>query len=120
MITITLSDETVIETFDNLEVPLTEKPLEGASDVIGLDNSISTYFTKSKREWSHTWSFMSQEDYIKLRGFYDRQWTNFKYPKLTCQHLSINNVPVRMSINDRTIIDNCGLLENVTITLREA
>lgn len=120
MINLTLSDSVATETFDNLEVPLTEKPLEGASDVVGLDNSMSTYFTKSKREWSHTWAFMTAEEYLTLRGFYDRQWTMYKYPKLTCEHLGLTSVPVRMSINDRNIVDNCGLLENVTITLREA
>lgn len=120
MITITLSDSVATETFDNLEVPLVEKPLEGASDVIGLDNSMSTYFTKSKREWSHTWAFMTAEEYLTLRGFYDRQWTTYRYPKLTCEYLGLTEVPVRMSINDRNIVDDCGLLENITITLREA
>ncbi len=62
---------------------------------------------------------MSREEYKKLKGFYDRQFTEYKYPLLTIPHLSVERVPVLMNINSRDIVNNCGMVSGVEITLRE-
>jgi hypothetical protein len=120
MIQIVLTDDTLSYTFQSLEVPLTVSTLEGAVDVVTLDNNMSTYFTANKRQWTHTWAYMTETEYNVLKGFYDRQWTLYKYPNLTIADLSVSAIPVRMSLNPQNIIDHCITVNDVTVTFRES
>src|SRR5690554_1340413 len=117
---ITLTDSAGSDSLASLNVPFTETTLEGAVDVQTLDNNISTYFTNNKRSWSHTWAYMSESEYNILKGYYDRQWSSYLYPLLTISELGINNVPVRMYLEPKNIIDNCLTVQNVTVTFRES
>ena len=117
-ITMTLTDSTHSVTYEMLEVPLTEQIVEGARDVQTIDGNVSTYFTFKKRQWRHRWAFMSEDEYLELRGFFDRQQTKYRFPVLSIPRLNVNT-PVRLSINDRNIVNNCGRVRNVDITMRE-
>lgn len=119
MIELTLSDATGSTTLQIPEIPLTEGTIEGATDVQTLDNNVSTYLSANKRIWSHKWAFMTPDDYDVVRGYYDRQWTNYKYPLFSIPHYGISNVPVRMTMDDKNIIDDCGTLGGVQATWRE-
>lgn len=119
MIKLNIQDSTSSLDLPILEVPLAESTIELATDIQTLDGNVYTDFISQKRSWSHTWVYMSLSDYNLLRGFYDRQFTLFKYPLLTIDFYSISAVPVRMYIDKKSIIDNCGTLGGVTVTFRE-
>ena len=123
MIELSLTDNSTTLTMPLLSPPLSEAVLEGSTDVVTLDMNVSTYFTYNKRMWSHTWSYLSEADYNIVKGFYDRQFTLYKYPLLTISgagSANVTNVPVRMTIDPRNIIDNCGTVQNVSVTFRES
>lgn len=119
MIEIQLTDNSESLVLPILAPPLGISTIEGATDVQTLDNNISTYFTDNKRRWDHTWSYLSEEDFNKIKAFYDRQWTDYKYPLLTIDHYEVSDVPVRMYLEPRNVVDNCGNVENVTVSFRE-
>lgn len=123
MIELSLTDSSTSLTLPILSPPLSEAVLEGSKDVLTLDMNVSTYFTYNKRQWSHTWSYLSEADYNLVKGFYDRQFTLYKYPLLTITgagSADVSNVPVRMTIKPRNIIDNCGTVEGVEVNFRES
>lgn len=119
MIEIILKDSTSTLTLPVLNVPLQEDTVENAIDVQTLDYNIYTDFINQKRKWSHTWAFLSEEDYNLVRGFYDRQFTLFKYPTLTISYYSVTDIPVRLNLNTKNVINTCGLINDVTLVMRE-
>jgi len=119
MYEITLTDATTTATLPALEVPLSEDTLEGASDLVTLDMNVYTDFINLKRLWAHTWAYMDEADYLVIKGFYQRQFTLFEYPTVTITELGVDNEAVRMTLSPRRIIDNCGVVSDVQITLRE-
>jgi hypothetical protein len=62
---------------------------------------------------------MKESEYNELKGYYDRQFTLFKYPQLSIDYLNVNNIPVRMTLNTQEIIDNCGTIQNIEVSFRE-
>lgn len=123
MIELTLTDSSSSATLPILSPPLSEAIVEGATDVVTLDMNMSTYFTYNKSLWSHTWPYLTEAQYNVVKGFYDRQFTLFVYPLLTITgagSANVTEVPVRMTIDPRRIIDNCGTVENVTVSFRES
>lgn len=119
MIDLILTDSVATVTLPILEVPLTEKPIEKSTDVENLLGDVKTYFITQKRQWTHTWSYLSKADYDAVRAFYDRQLTLFEYPLLTINYYSIIDVPVRMSISQKNTINNCGMVQDFQVTFRE-
>lgn len=117
---IKLTDTTTNHTFDSFAPPFTENVIEGATDVVTLDNDISTYFTTNKRQWTIKWSYMSKTDYDILKGFYDRQFTLNAYPTFDVTDLSLSNISVRMYLDEMDIVDNCLTVSDVEIKLRES
>lgn len=116
---IVLTDSSGATTMPETEVPLTVTTLEGAVDVTTLSFNVYTDFITQKRVWSHTWSYMSEADFAILKGYYDRQFTLYTYPQLTITDESVNLVTVRMTLNPKNIIDNCGQVNDVTVSFRE-
>jgi hypothetical protein len=119
MYQIQLTDDVADEIMPTLNVPLTEGIIEGATDVTTLDMNLYTQFIAQKRLWSHTWKYMSEANFNLLKGFYDRQFTLFKYPLLTITEQGVENIVVRMTLSPRNIIDNCGTVEDVQVSFRE-
>lgn len=120
MYSIELTDDNGSLTLPTLNVPLVESELEGATDVETLDMNIYTDFFAKKRVWTHTWRYMAEDDFIALKGYYDRQFTLFKYPRISIDQLDVADVPARMTITPKSIIDNCGTVEYVKVTFRES
>lgn len=120
MINLTLTDDHTTHTFELLEPPIPEQPVEASVDVVTLDNYVSTYFTANRRLWTQQWAFMDESEWLILKGFYDRQFTTFKYPRLTLEKYNVTNLSVRMTLESGGIIDNCGTREGVVATWREA
>lgn len=122
MIEISLTDDSASATLTALEVPLSENTINNDVEVTTLDNNLSVYMVPDadKRVWTHTWSYLTEDEYNTLRGFRDRQRTLFKYPELTITDLGISSIPVYMTLNPKNIIDHCGTVNNVTVTFRES
>jgi hypothetical protein len=117
---IELTDGTTTATFTLIRPPLVIGTIEGATDIVTLDNNMSTYFTYNKRQWAVEMAYMSEAEFNTLKGFYDRQWTLFQYPLLSIDHFSVVNIPVRMYLDTQNVIDNCGTIENVQVRFRES
>lgn len=119
MITLTLKDTQGQDTFNDFE-PHNVDTIEDATDVVRLDNSIRTNFkNQPKRVWNFTWSYKSDADYQTITGYYYRQFTNRKYPTLSMAHYGHTDIPVRMKIGTRNIVDNCLHNKKLSIELRE-
>lgn len=122
MITMTLTDDFTSAELQMLEVPLTQDTINNDVEVVTLDNNLSLYISpdSDKRVWSHTWAYLSEDDYNTLKGFRDRQRTLYKFPTVTISDQDVTNVPVYMKLNPKNIVDHCGTVQNATITLRES
>lgn len=116
---ITITDTVDEMTIDFPNPPLREQVIEGTADVTTLDLNLYTDFFATKRQWSDTLAYMSEDDFNRLKGFYDRQWTLWQYPSISIPDLGVNNVVVRMSLSPREIIDKCGVVQNVAMDFRE-
>lgn len=110
---------------DLLRLPSIEKqflhtPIEATVDVITLDNNLYTDFTaQNASSWTFHYDSLTKIEYNAIRAKYDAQFTNYSYPLLTIPFYSVTNQPVRMSINEKDIWDNCGDIQNVVLTFRE-
>ena len=121
MYEITITDDTTTWTMPELEVPLTFGDARKSTDVEVLSNDIYTDVFPYKRTGSHTWAFMSKDDYDTLFGFYYRQqFTLYKYPRITITELGIVDMIAKIDVGARNIIDTCGLVEAVSLSFRES
>lgn len=120
-LTLTLTDSNNSVTYNLLEVPLTTDDVVGNTDVTTLDGNVYTDYIYAKRTWKHKWSWMTLDDYNELRGFYDRQFTNYEYPTMTLVEPDGTTITtyVRLEIGGRKMTSKCGTIEDVEITMRE-
>lgn len=121
-LTLRLIDSSDDVTYDILEVPFEELPIDGKTNIETADGNVFSYVTYSgKRQWSHTWSWMTEEEYLRLRAFERRQYSDpFQRPLITIARLGVENVPVVMEITaPRKIVSNCGTVQGVSVTWRE-
>lgn len=116
---ITLHDDSTSWTSPPPQTPLNIQTVESAIDVTTLDLNIYTDLIATKRMWTVNWGTMTAADFASLKGFYDRQFTLYKFPLLSITDLSLSSIVVRMTINDQSIVSAGGLVDGVTITLRE-
>lgn len=122
MIELKLTNANGTKTLQLPEAPLTRNVVEGAVDVVTMDNDMSTYFTANKRQWVHTWAYMTKQDLLDLWDIYEQQFVDFQYPKLSITGVErpVTNVKVRMYLPSQSIIDDCETYGGVQVTWREA
>lgn len=118
-LTLTLTDTQDSVTYTLLEVPFTTEDVGGKSEITTLSGNVYVEYLYNKRRWKHKWKSMTAAEYAKLRGFYDRQLSLYKFPLLTIPEYGVSNVPVVMAISARKTVTNCLRVEDVEITLRE-
>ncbi len=118
-LTLKIQDDSTTKVYTLLEVPFTKNREIGESTVSTLGGNVYTDYIYKKFKLEHTWSFMSAADYAVLEGFFNRQFTTHKYPRITVQELGIEDVPCRMTLNEQKIVNNCGMVEDITVTFRE-
>ncbi len=118
----TISDASDSKTYGAMKIvsPSSESQLEAATDVTTLDNNVSTYFSAKKRQWVIDFVDLTTEEFAEIKNFYERQWTQFKYPMISISSLGIENVTARMSVNDTSVIDACGTISGFEATFRES
>lgn len=122
-ITVTISDEQETATFNLVAEPLVSRPIIAESDVVTIDNNISTYYTGTKRAFQVDFGYMDADTYSVLLGFRDRQYTNMKYPTITfsgASNLPSTAITAKMVMSEQRIVNNCGLVEMVLATFRES
>ncbi len=118
-ITTTITDSTGSYALPTINAPLSIEKLDAATDVVTLSNEMYTDFTVQKRGWVYPYSTLTEDEYNTIKGYYDRQFTLFQYPRITTPHYDVSDVPVRMYLNTQDVYNNCGSVENVEIRFRE-
>jgi hypothetical protein len=118
--TLTLTDDSTTYTWTVLEIPIADDYVEGTGDNTTLDGNVYTDYLFLKKNYKLSWSIMTAVDYAALKGFYERQFTLAKYPLMTMSEAGLNNIPVRLSLSDGGIVDNCLRRQNVKISMRES
>lgn len=84
MIKMTIQDAEETAEFKVLEKPIIQKPLIAESDVVTIDNNLSTYVTGTqKRELTVGLGYLDSAGYETLRRIRDRQYAVLKYPTVT-------------------------------------
>lgn len=117
---LTLTDDNTTYTWTVLDIPIVDDYIEGAGDVTTLDGNMYTDYLYLKKNYKLSWAIMEAVDYAQLKGFYERQFTLAKYPLMTISEAGLTNVPVRLSLTDGGVVDNCQRRQNVKISMRES
>lgn len=123
MITFTITDLQDSQTFNTIASPLVESPIIAETDVVTIDNNLSTYYTGTKRSFSINLGYLDKETYGVLKGFRDRQYVNMKYPLITItgdENINVTNLPMKLSLSEQQVVDNCGYVSDVVLSLRES
>lgn len=84
-----------------------------------LSGNVYRDYMATKRIWSHTWAYLSKDEYDLLHAIYERQKAEWTYPRLTIDGENVANLVVDYTLGQKNIIDDCGTVSDVTITLRE-
>lgn len=122
-ITLTITDESITQTYNLLMAPVVSAPIITETDVQTVDGNISTYYNSTKQSFTVQLGYMSQDEYSVLKGFIQRQYQNLKYPAITITgaiNLNVTNMVAKMTLNDQSVVTNCGLVEGVQLTFRES
>lgn len=102
-----------------LELDFINTPIENAQDVQTLDGSIYTDFSSLNSAWTLNYVSLTEDQYNAIRAIYNSQFTLFEYPLLTISYYGVEDVPVRMYINEKDIWNHCGSVRNVQLSFRE-
>lgn len=126
-ITLTIADTANSMTFDGgqaeILTPLVSNPVIRETDVETINGDISTYYSSTKRQYSIQLGYLDRESYATLIAFRDRMYQAKKYPLITIDgdpNINVTELPMKLTINAQNVVNNCGEVENVTITLRES
>ena len=122
-ITLTITDASVTQTYTLLMSPVVSTPIIIETDVQTVDGNISTYYNSTKQSFTVQLGNMTQDEYSVLKGFIQRQYQNLKYPAITITgaiNLNVSNMVAKMTLNDQSVVNNCGLVEGVQLGFRES
>jgi len=117
--TIYLTDSAGTHELPPLEVPLTRVKNEITTTVTPLSGNVYDDFLATKRVWSHTWAFLSKDEYDLLDAIYERMKSEFTYPQLTIDGEDVTDLVVKFTLGPKDIIDDCGNVSGVTVSFQE-
>ena len=124
MINITIQDSEDSMTLGGaIEIPLTLSQIINETDVQTIDGNISTYYGSTKRQYQFKIAWMDADTYASLKGFRDRQYANLRYPIVSItgdSNINVDMMTAKITLSDQEVVDHCGTVENVVITLRES
>lgn len=124
MILLTIQDSEDSMTFGaTLITPISLAPIINETDVETLDGNISTYYSSTKRQYTFRLYPMDAESYSQLKAFIQRQYSNLRYPSITVegdQNLNVDGMTAKMTLSEQQVINQCGLVDNITVTFRES
>lgn len=119
MYKIYLTDSAGTHELPPLEVPLTMVKNEKMTTVEPLSGNVFDQYIATKRTWTHTWAYLTKEQYDLLDEIYERMKSEYTYPALTIDGENVKDLVVRYELGAKNIIDNCGDVQDVTVTFRE-
>nr|DAN03493.1 MAG TPA: hypothetical protein [Bacteriophage sp.] len=99
--------------------PIVQRYIDSAIEVTTLDLNVYTDLLSRKRSWTIQWGYMDKTSYSNLRFIIESQFTNLELPTLSIPDFRVQNVVVKATLNDHSVVDRSGLVENVELTLRE-
>lgn len=99
--------------------PIVQRYIDSAIEVTTLDLNVYTDLLSRKRSWTIQWGYMNKTSYSNLRFIIESQFTNLELPTLSIPDFRVQNVVVKATLNDHSVVDRSGLVENVELTLRE-
>lgn len=114
-----LTDSAGTHELPPLEVPLTRVKNEKMTTVEPLSGNVYDDYIATKRAWAHTWAYLTKEEYDLLDAIYERQKTEWTYPQLTIDGENVSGLVVRYELGPKNIIDECGTVQDVTVSFRE-
>lgn len=120
MIKFTLTDSQDTVTHELYNAPFVDAEVKGGEEEITtLSGDVYVDFIYTKRQWTREFAFLKEADYLKLKGFQERQRTTYKFPLLSIPEFGVDSVPVYLQISDRKTTNECGDVVKVTLTMRE-
>lgn len=118
-----LTDSAGTHELPPLEIPLTRVKYEKKTVVEPLSANVYEDMTATKRIWSHTWKYLTNDEYELLDEILERRKVDWTYPQLTIDADSVgdsvNLLVVQYELGPKNIIDDCGNVQDVTVTFRE-
>lgn len=120
-ITLTIEDSSKSKTYSELEIgsPLTISDIQGKAENTTLSGDVYVDFVYKKQEFSVQFPYPDEDEYLELRGFYDRQFTTNSFPTISIPELGIEEMVVYMDLSSRDIISQCLDSDTITVTFRE-
>lgn len=117
----TLTDSTTSKTWNHeyISSPFSENSNFGETDVTVLSGNVYTDYVYRKRIWTNIFGHLTADEFAELWGFVQRQYTTNRYPLLTLSDGSATNIPVKISISKKDVINLCGDVEGITLTMVE-
>lgn len=106
-------------TLPRLEIPFVRIPIENSRDVETADGNVQTDFVSLELEWRLTYSRLTKEQYDEIYEIYLSQFETGDYPTMTIDYYNVDDVPVRMRINEKNIKNWGKYIEDVELILRE-
>ena len=119
MYKIYLTDSAGTHELPPLEVPLTVSKAEIMTTVEPLSGNVYDDYIATKRIFSHTWAYLTMAEYNLLDEIYERMKTEYIYPLLTVDGEGVSGLTVKYELGQKNIIDDCGLVNAVSVTFRE-
>lgn len=117
--TIYLTDSAGTHELPPIEVPLTRVKNEKMTTVEPLSGNVYDDYIATKRVWAHTWSYLTKDEYDLLDEIYERMKSEWTYPQLTIDGESVTDLVVKFELGAKNIIDDCGEVNDVTVSFRE-
>lgn len=114
-----LTDSAGTHELPPLEVPLTRVKNEKMTTVEPLSGNVYDDFIATKRAWSHTWKYMTEEEYELLDDILERMKAEWTYPSITIEGEGVSDLIVRYELGPKNIIDDCGTIGDVSVSFRE-
>lgn len=119
-LTLTITDDDTSINYTLLPSPFNKKREIGKSEVLVVSGDIYTDYVYKKFEFEYEWGFLTAEEYAILEGFFNRQYSLNKYPRISIPELGVDNMVAKMELSDQSIINNCGMVEKVKVSFRES
>lgn len=123
MYKIFLTDSAGTHELPPLEVPLTRVKNEKKTVVEPLSGNVYEDYIATKRSWAHTWAYLTPEQYDLLDEIYEHRKTDYAYPALTIEsdnpNDNVSELTVQYELSPKNIIDECGNVQDVTVSFRE-
>lgn len=118
-----LTDSAGTHQLPPLEVPLTRVKNEKSTEVEPLSGNVYEDYIATKRVWAHTWSYLTNDEYELLDAILERRKVDWAYPSLTIDtdNLgdSVSDLVVQYKLSPKNTIDDCGNVQDVTVSFRE-